>query len=674
MEKKIEELQARIKELESKLKSKESSSYNAHMFNIKEHTPAQFIANKSGAILQFNPTFLAKINSEQKGERDSDIILNFQKLNNNTLTKIHNEDNKILEFTFTNSQNKEEKLVTKVQKIKQVQDHIDLFQYTETIIQASTNIDSNNLDTLIENSPLAIYKTDKKGRCVYVNAKWRAISGCSQEEATGDGWIKAIYEEDREKITELWNKHSEGLIPWNNEYRFQDKKGKIFWVYGTTVAERDQNGNITGYIGNNLDVTAQKETKLKLEESEEKYRKLHLSSGFGVGYYSPDGIIISYNDIAAKNMGGKPEDFVGKSLHTLFPEDQANEYMSRIEDSIKNNIAKEYIDHISLPNKTFWFKSIYTNIFNSNSEIIGIQIISDDITQTKQLENKLKTITRSLENSLYAYDIVDSKGNIIYVNKAYVKMWGYDSSEEILGISANEHCFDHSIPKKIISEVNKNGELEIEFIAKRKDGSTFDVIMYIIKDIDEGGKTIYTGTSIDITESKRSQLDLKENEEKFRNFVDYTADGIAIIDDLGKIVFVNKAFCNIFGIQNTETKNTFSWELMAQMSNTKNDPEKHLKTIKDNVLNLLSQKGNIELDKNYTTIKQTHSKDERNIVETVFSFDTSKGKRLGIIIKDITEIKKAEEEIISTYKLLQDTEKISLSGSWTYNKQSKPLV
>jgi len=36
------------------------------------------------------------------------------------------------------------------------------------------------------------------------------------------------------------------------------------------------------------------------------------NSDIGVGYYTPDGIIVSFNRLAALRMNGLPEDFAGK--------------------------------------------------------------------------------------------------------------------------------------------------------------------------------------------------------------------------------------------------------------------------------------------------------------------------------------------------------------------------
>jgi PAS domain S-box-containing protein len=140
--------------------------------------------------------------------------------------------------------------------------------------------------------------------------------------------------------------------------------------------------------------------------------------------------------------------------------------------------------------------------------------------RTEQLTETMKVLKESsidikiksdaIENSLNGFDIVNSRGEFIYANKAYLKMWGYSSQEEILGTSPATHCADPNTAQKIIATLKEKGECNLEFLAKRKDGSTFDVHMWARMAYDSHGEEIYPSTSIDITETKNYEKKLKE--------------------------------------------------------------------------------------------------------------------------------------------------------------------
>jgi PAS domain S-box-containing protein len=127
---------------------------------------------------------------------------------------------------------------------------------------------------LSENSPLAIYLTDKNGKCIYVNPKWLLLSGMDYNDAIGDGWRNAIYQEDREVVYNNCDNYINKKTKWGCEYRFQHKNGSITWVYGTGVILFDEKDEITGYLGTNLDVTEHKFAEEELAKYRENLEEL----------------------------------------------------------------------------------------------------------------------------------------------------------------------------------------------------------------------------------------------------------------------------------------------------------------------------------------------------------------------------------------------------------------
>ena len=117
---------------------------------------------------------------------------------------------------------------------------------------------------LSEISPVAIYMTDINGKCTYTNNVWQELSGLGFEETLGDGWLDAVYEEDREKVFENWNKMVSSNGTWGQEYRFINREGKKTWLYGVARTLTDSDGNVIGYVGANTDITSLKEKDKQL--------------------------------------------------------------------------------------------------------------------------------------------------------------------------------------------------------------------------------------------------------------------------------------------------------------------------------------------------------------------------------------------------------------------------
>ena len=283
---------------------------------------------------------------------------------------------------------------------------------------------------LVNLSPAGIYMTDKDGKCTFVNEAWCKMAGMEAEEAYGDGWINAIHPNDRSHVFELWEVYVNSGKEWNWSYRFLDKKGNIKWIYSLSKPVINNDGAIIGFLGTNTDITERKKVETdrslaveNLKQSEEKYRLLSEQSGVGVGLYSKDGIILYYNSQALANLGGKAEDFVGKSLLEVFGKKDGKKYLNRVKESIRLRKNLVFEDHFNSPSSTYWFASNHSLYSNSNGEVIGVQVVSHDITERKHIEaqliqttTELRELTRHLvevreeERTVIARDLHDDLG------------------------------------------------------------------------------------------------------------------------------------------------------------------------------------------------------------------------------------------------------------------------
>jgi PAS domain S-box-containing protein len=166
---------------------------------------------------------------------------------------------------------------------------------------------------LTASSPTGIYLTDATGRCVYANQKWLDMAGLTLAEAMGHGWAQGLHPEDRAQVFANWNRTAQAAGTWGFSYRFVDRAGTVTWVYGTAAPIVNAQGEITGYVGVNADITALKRAEadhLRLEG-----QLLHAMKMEAVGQLA-GGVAHDFNNLLTGIAGN-----VALALMDLKPDD-----------------------------------------------------------------------------------------------------------------------------------------------------------------------------------------------------------------------------------------------------------------------------------------------------------------------------------------------------------------
>jgi len=175
----------------------------------------------------------------------------------------------------------------------------------------------------------------------------------------------------------------------------------------------------------------------------------------------------------------------------------------------------------------------------------------DSVFATKEF---LEQVFKSSEDGIM---IVDEKGNVLGVNPASAKIYGYTEKElegmHISQLTSKEDLKDgfHDKHLKMLYEEG-GGPLE-EAIHLKKDGSKISVERSYTMIKDEDGNNV-GGLIIlrDITNRKRLKRELKESEERYRDLFETANDGIIIADKYNRIINVNKRAEMILGYSRQE--------------------------------------------------------------------------------------------------------------------------
>ena len=118
--------------------------------------------------------------------------------------------------------------------------------------------------TLATVSPVGLYRTDSKGRNVYVNDYLCGILGRSREilESTSSGDF--LHPHDVDWLTKFWRESAAKGQPFQAEYRFVRPDGHVVWVLGNAQVDKGPDGSMVGYVGTITDITERKQAEILL--------------------------------------------------------------------------------------------------------------------------------------------------------------------------------------------------------------------------------------------------------------------------------------------------------------------------------------------------------------------------------------------------------------------------
>ncbi len=134
---------------------------------------------------------------------------------------------------------------------------------------------------LADMSPAGIFLTDSDGDCIYVNQTWLKLSGLKLEQALGPRWQDAIHPEDRDQVWAEWDQAVREERLFKMDFRMQQPSGKVVWITVLSSPFLNEDGEIAGFVGVNIDISEQKALQLQLDFANRQFRQSELIANIG---------------------------------------------------------------------------------------------------------------------------------------------------------------------------------------------------------------------------------------------------------------------------------------------------------------------------------------------------------------------------------------------------------
>ncbi|MEW6350738.1 MAG: PAS domain S-box protein [Thermodesulfobacteriota bacterium] len=182
-------------------------------------------------------------------------------------------------------------------------------------------------------------------------------------------------------------------------------------------------------------------------------------------------------------------------------------------------------------------------------------------TELAQLRARCRLLLPAVEQSSLGIAVVDLQGDLLFLNRAFARLHGYEPSD-ILGQNLSVFHTAAQMPAVLAANerIKETGFFSGEIWHVRKDGTEFPTFMDNSLLRDQAGNPIgMIGTLHDITEQKRIEKSLELQKEKLETVLEHAPFGLVLIDEDGTFRYMNPVFRSLFGYSLSEIRSGKEW-------------------------------------------------------------------------------------------------------------------
>ncbi len=340
-----------------------------------------------------------------------------------------------------------------------------------------------------------------------------AVFGCTYEELSRHGgWLDLIDEAYRPIAIERQARLARGE-PQSGETKIRNVHGEVKWLQVSMLPVRDaQTGRVTGVLGSAYDITISKMAEQARLQSEAVLR--------AVTQNTPDWLFLVDESLIVRFVNRSfgphaPAAMIGQRLLDFVPEEHRGSleelYLRVFASGRPGQIAVRQVD---ADGHSSHHEHRVVPVMEAGN-VRSLTVAVTDVTERQSQQDAMRTQARILETMQEGVVLIDASSDIVKLtNPMFVRMFGYDSKEELLGRSA-ESLFNTRVLQRsragglLATDTTPTDVLPMELECTRKDGSRF-VAACVLTPLRMAGANHWLAVFNDVTERKRLEREIIE--------------------------------------------------------------------------------------------------------------------------------------------------------------------
>jgi two-component system, cell cycle sensor histidine kinase and response regulator CckA len=397
--------------------------------------------------------------------------------------------------------------------------HVQKSDKTEELLLQS----ESRYRLLAENASDIIFTIDSNLNFTYISPSISRIRGYTVEEAmaqtpsqalTHDSLkvaMKAIQEE-----LEIEERGTKSLFRTRTmELEETCKNGSTIWTETTFSLLRDEESNFRGFLGITRDITERKLSEETIRKSEEHYRTVFENTATANIIVAEDTTILLANSNFERLTGYSKQELENNmSFTSLVSGEDLNRVITYHKmrlinpEAVPGSYELRFVDRQGQVKDLFLSVAIIPETKDSVVSIIDITDWKRSEQAKSESEERFRELAELLPETVYE---ADKYAVFTFANKMAFDKFGYSKEDLSNGFSVFDMIepVDHARMLATYQKITHGDQVALdEYLAKKKDGSTFPALIYATAIFRDGKPAGHRGFVIDISEKKNLESQL----------------------------------------------------------------------------------------------------------------------------------------------------------------------
>jgi PAS domain S-box-containing protein len=259
--------------------------------------------------------------------------------------------------------------------------------------------------TLAAAMPQIVWVLTPQLEIIYLNQQWIEYTGLGLGEGLGDGWSRVVHPEDLPRIAHAFE-HAVGDT-CSYEVRLRRADGAYRWWLVRAVAQKDEAGTLLKWIGTSTDIDDLKLAEIEVSRANRELQRQRAELRVvldlvpaNILLKDTSGTILRINERGARSIGRTVAEMEGATIDQMYPADEAARY--RASDLQVMRTGKPMLgvvqQHIASDGTQVWTQRDKVPLHDEHGEVVGIVVMSVDISERKRDQDALRVLNAELED------------------------------------------------------------------------------------------------------------------------------------------------------------------------------------------------------------------------------------------------------------------------------------